>query len=78
MEDKTMNRAQDILFELSKLKGENLVDEQSDNQIKANAKKMVDNIEKKRKEGKYSDERRAELEKMFFANMKKIMNKSKK
>ncbi len=42
---------------------------------KLSAKKMVDNIEAKRKEGKYSPEERAKLEKKFYDNTVKMVQK---
>lgn len=41
------------------------------------AKKMVDNVEKRRKEGKYPPAERAALEKKYFDNIKKMASKKK-
>ena len=57
--------------DIGKKKDESRIDELEDTLIKA-ANKMVDNIEKKRTEGKYSDEDREKLVKKFVVNMKKV------
>lgn len=51
----------------------NKIDEASDEFLRTAASKMVDEIEKQRKAGKYSNDRRSELETIFFNNMMKMI-----
>lgn len=54
-----------------------LAEELDVEKCQAAAKKMVDNVEKRRKEGKYAPAERAALEKKYFDNMRNMSKKSK-